>query len=358
MLYIEPQRSILTPFVDRRTYGWDLNFRFGLRQDSENLYVYTPFNPLPFNRIHLFDAINDTFILASIRRVVRRLEMKRPILWLYYTKMASMSQAIQQMAHPWLICYDCYDHYAGYGGVRPSDKPRVLAEERELVQMADVVFVVSEPLYADKEPFTDNIFLVPNGVDMTLYETTGPIPDDVALIPHPIVGFTGKIAGNKVDLRLIRYLVENRPSWSVVLVGPVFPDLRRVIAKWQKYENLYLLGERSPEDLPAYLSAFDVCIAPYLDNEQLRYSDALKIYEYLAAGKPIVATGLPDNSLTTSLVQTVATPQDFVARIEASIEEDDEILVSNRIDVAQQNSWDRRLEQIEEILASLLLERA
>lgn len=359
VLYIEPQRSLLTPFVDRRIHGWGLDFRFGLRQESESLYVYAPFNPLPFSRIRLLDLVNDAFVLAGVRRVVRRLEMKRPILWLYYTaKTAAMAQAVRQVVHPRLICYDCYDYYAGYAGVRPSEKPRILAEERELVQMSDVVFVVSEQLYADKKPINANTFLVPNGVDMALYETAGSMPDDIALIPHPIVGFTGKIAGNKIDLGLIRYLVENRPEWSVVLVGPVFPDLQRVIAGWPKYENLHLLGQKEPGELPAYLRAFDVCIAPYLDNQQVRYASApLKVYEYLAAGKSIVATGFSPALFLGGLVQTATSPEEFVIHIEECLRENGEALARRCIEVARQNSWDRRVEQIEEILASLSLER-
>lgn len=359
VLYIEPQRSLLTPFLHRHTNGWDLDFRFGLRQESDNLYLYSPFNPLPFSDIPLFDRINNAFVPAAIQRVVRRLEMKRPILWLYYTsKTAANVKAIRQVVSPRLICYDCYDYYAGYAYVTPRERPRILAEERELVQMADVVFVVSEQLYADKRPLNANTFLVPNGVDIESYERHGPIPEDVALIPHPIVGFTGKIAGNKIDIGLIRYLVESRPQWSVVLVGPIFPDLQRVMAGWPKYANLYILGQKPPWELPAYLRAFDVCIVPYLHNEERHYCDPLKVYEYLAAGKPIVATGFPLAPFLSDLVRVASSSEEFVTHIEGCLRENDEALARQRVEVARHNSWDRRVEEIEEILASLSLEGA
>lgn len=356
VLYIEPPRSVVTPFVDRRLYGYPLHWDFGLRKETEGVWVYSPPLPLPLSRFPTVARLNELFLFSSIRKVIKKLEMPRPILWVYYTFMVeALIRVIESVTTPRLFCYDCYDYYAGYAGVRPSEKPRVVVEERELVQKADMVFVVSEPLYADKKPFNPNTFLVPNGVDMVLYEAAGSLPADIALIPHPIVGFTGMIAGNKVDVGSIRYLVESRPEWSVVLVGPVFPDLQRVIAGWPKHENLHWLGEKAPWELPAYVSAFDVCIAPYLDNQQLSYVRApLKIYEYLAAGKPVVGTGFVPSPEVGNLVRIAKTPDEFINQIEKCLIEDNMALAQQRIEVACQNSWDLRVEQLLELVGARL----
>ncbi len=154
---------------------------------------------------------------------------------------------------------------------------------------------------------------------------------------------------------LIRYLLESRPEWSVVLVGPVFPDSQRVIFSWPKYENLYLLGKKEYRKLPSYLSAFDVCIAPYLDNQQLSYVSApLKIYEYLAAGKPIVATGFSPAPFLVDWVQTATSPDEFVIHIENCLKRNNEALAKQRIEVSRQNTWDKRVNQVLELMTAYL----
>lgn len=360
VLYIEPQRSILTPFENKRRFGWDLDFRFGLRQETENLYVYAPVNPLPFSRYQFFDRINDAFVFSKIRRIVRRLEMKKPLLWTYYTpKTVGMVQAIYKMTIPRIICFDCYDHYASFDGVRPSEKSRIVAEERELVKRADMVFVVNEKLFMDKKDYNRNTYLIPNGIDMEMYEKSYSVPNDIADITHPIIGFTGKIDCMKIDLNLIRYLVEKRPEWSVVLVGPIFPDVQRIITGWTRYNNLHFLGMKEPKELPAYVRGFDVCIAPYPYSEHHHYhstwtSAPLKSYEYLAAGKPIVVTGISIAPFLRNFVRKANNSSEFVMHIEACLKDNNEALARNRIEIARENSWDVRVGKITQIIVSQL----
>lgn len=356
VLYIEQQRSILTPFIHRRKYRWNLDFRFGLRKENENLYIFSPINPLPFSRFSPLDRANDAFVLASLKRVINRLGMERPILWTYYShKTTGMVKAICKVINPRLICYDCYDQIASFDVTRPSEKSRIVAEERELVKRTDVVFTVNEKLFMEKKNFNRNTYLIPNGVDIEMYEKSYNVPGDIYGIPHPIIGFTGKIDGMKIDLNLIRYLVENRPEWSVVLVGPIFPDVQQIINSWTRYNNLHFLGMKEPKELPEYVRAFDVCIAPYPDNEEHHYhstwtSAPLKSYEYLAAGKPIVATGISPAPFLRNFVRKANDSEEFVMQIKSCIEENNDNLVKNRIRVARKNSWDRRVDEILKII--------
>jgi glycosyltransferase involved in cell wall biosynthesis len=283
---------------------------------------------------------------------MRYLEFTSPVLWLYYTEISE--RLIGQCNEKLAIC-DVFDKYSAYPCYDPWGARRVEAQEEQLLHRVDLVLAVSEPLCAYCQQFSKEVFLVPNGVDLALYEAPGPPPDDIAAIPHPIVGFTGKIASNKIDLGLLRYLVEKRPEWSVVLIGPVFPDLQRVIAGWQKYQNLHLLGQKDLWQLPAYLGAFDVCIIPYLRNEERLHCDPLKAYEYLAAGKPIVASDFSPAFALKDLMEVASSPEEFVSRIEESLKKDNEALKRKRIDVARQNSWDTRVKNISRVIESYLM---
>ena len=117
---------------------------------------------------------------------------------------------------------------------------------------------------------------------------------DLRALPGPIAGFAGNLTAEKVDFELVEAIARLRPDWSVVLVGPVAGNARREVEGLSRIPNVHALGFRAYGELSAYVSAFSVGLIPYRANDYTRNCSPLKVFEYLAAGKAVVASGVPE----------------------------------------------------------------
>jgi glycosyltransferase involved in cell wall biosynthesis len=226
------------------------------------------------------------------------------------------------------------------------------------LKKADLVLVVSENLYSRKRIHNRNTYLVPNAVDYDLYQkamlSSQPAPKDIRDIKRPIIGYSGLIS-SRLDLGIIAYLAESRPDWSVVLIGTTWEkNCARHLAHLRDRRNVFFLGRKSIEMVPHYIKAFDVGIIPYVINEQSEHISPLKLYDYFAAGKPVVATRFPAAMGYASLLGIADTKESFVNCIENELERKDDPKRLERIQVASGNTWNDRVEQISEIITGHL----
>ena len=216
------------------------------------------------------------------------------------------------------------------------------ADELRLIREANAVIVHSPGLMALKGGINRKTFMVPNGVDYDLYARPGPSPADLQAIPAPRIGYVGVIK-RQLDFALLEQLAERRADWSFVLVGPLrqFPGDGTEIEGLTKRPNVHFLGYRDVAALPAYQQLFDVCIMPYRMNAYTDCIYPLKLHEYLASGKPIVATPvrtLRDFSTVVSLASGVDA---WVAALESCLTPAarSEAQVSARRAIAKQHDW-------------------
>lgn len=160
-----------------------------------------------------------------------------------------------------------------------------------------------------------------------------------------------------LDLDMIRFLAEQRPDWSFVLVGPVAESHSEFYAQIERLKdrpNVFLLGPKRPEELPSYINEFDVCLLPYVKGEiSSYYSAPLKFFEYLAAGKPVVSTVGP-REYERNIVINCSTPDEMLMAIQETLSNDSPAFVAKRKEIASENSWERRILQIDEALSSAL----
>lgn len=237
-----------------------------------------------------------------------------PIFW-YYTPMALGAEPAG--VNPSLVVYDAMDELAKF---RYAPKSLVEREAR-LMRQADLVFTGGPSLYRARQGRHPSVHCFPSGVEAAHFaQATCPEfrHPELAGLDRPVVGFYGVI-DERVDFDLISDIAAARPEWTVALVGPtakVAPD------DLPQAPNIRYFGKRSYDELPAFLSGFDVAILPFARNESTQFISPTKTLEYMAGGKPIVSTPILDViDLYGEVVSFAETPGQFVGAIEDLLEE-------------------------------------
>lgn len=255
--------------------------------------------------------LHDEALVFDVMRRMDELDMDDAVLWLAGPLVAKYAQRFDDN----VVVYDAVDQWLADPG--QAHMRRQIAESYDIIrERADVVFAVSPTLAQAFGGARPAVHVVPNGVDVERFCEAHPVPDDVAALPAPRVGYVG-VLQNRLDVGLIKTAAEAMPGVSFVFVGPVID--RAHFAPLNGVSNVHFLGPRSFEHVPAYVGSFDACILPHEQSELTTSMDPLKLYEYLAAGKPVVATELPLNQ-PPDLVRAVAGAEAFVAALAEALD--------------------------------------
>lgn len=355
VLYIEP-RVYLRPLLRSLRRGKVPSGTLWPGPVSEKvpgLYVYHTPLVWPRTARKPFGEWTHQAFVRAVHRVMERLEMASPILWLFLPDMGDLIGEFGER----LVVYHVVDDYTGYTGVSEAMRPVLREMERQVMALADVVFVTSEALLEQKRVLHPNVHLVPNGVDYAAFTAArSSVPPGITALPGPVVGYVGAI-NDKVDVALILRVAQAYPDWMILLVGPVGVTTKEgyaAIEALHKQPNVHFTGRVAVEDVPAYVWACDVCLLPYHVNDWTRHIDALKLYEYLACGKPVVATGIPAARKFGEVVYVAERDADFVSFIGHALNECDPTLATRRQAIAAQNTWDERIERLSAALKPLL----
>ena len=291
--------------------------------------------------------------LEHVRWMARRRGFVTPILWVFDPMMAHAVGTFGEK----LLIYHVLDNYAEF--TDPNAKvlrAAVSNSEDRLLQQADIVVAVSQRLHQWCLQRNPNSFLVPNGVNYEQFQARVAdkrgIPPDMVSIPRPVIGHVGVIQSD-LDLSLLWQISFEHPEWSLVFVGPrepgsVWPEFDALFSR----PNVHYLGSKRVEDLPAYIGGCDVCIMPYHpEKPTVPDSDSIKLYEYLACGRPIVSADIPSARRFAPLVRIASDPVDFVRYVEDSLKEDPH-LSELRTAVAGEHSWRRRVSTLSQLIVS------
>lgn len=207
------------------------------------------------------------------------------IFW-YYTPMAL---AYTAYFNPVATVYDCMDELSAFKFAPPELK----FFEGELFKKADIVFTGGNNLYEAKKTQHQKIYSFPSSIDKVHFKAARvPIKDveDQLAIPYPRLGFYGVI-DERFDIELIKQAADARPDWHFVLIGPI---IKIDAATLPQNKNIHYLGAKTYEELPLYLSGWDIALIPFAINESTRYISPTKTPEYLAGGKPVISTPIID----------------------------------------------------------------
>jgi glycosyltransferase involved in cell wall biosynthesis len=314
----------------------------------DGLHVLSPL-VLPFHRSRLVRALNARLLPALVRRAARRLDLSAPILWAYVPQAEVLIDALE----PSLIVYHCVDDIAAHGRI---DTASFRAAEERFAGRADLVLASAPKLAERLRRFSSNVIDAPNVADTDLFShALEPGPEDAAMavLPRPRIVFTGAIVATKLDLPLLLALARARPTWSFALVGPIGPgDPHTDVSALAAAPNVHLLGPRSYSELPDVLRAANVGLIPYSRNELTDSVFPMKVYEYLAAGLPVIATQLPALDGVAE-VRSAADADGMLVLLEQALAEDSAELRAARSQAAAGHSWDQRMQEIAAAVESL-----
>ena len=283
--------------------------------------------------------------LKNARKMLLARGCKKIILYVWRPE---FEPALRMIPHD-ASCYHIDDEYS-FSEIEVALDPA----EIRLMKEVDQVFIHSPGLLEKKGAINPRTVFVPNGCDYQAYSQLQPEPPDLARIPHPRIGYTGRIK-RQLDWGLITGLATKHPQWSFVFVGPVTqdPEVAEAVRTLSNRPNVHFLGYKSTEQLAAYPQHFDVCIMPYRLNDYTRYIYPLKLHEYLASGRPAVGSPVLSLMKFGHLVRLARTADEWSSAIQDCLNPASTTTVTERQSVAQRHDWD----SLVKIIALTICER-
>ena len=318
-------------FIEEPFFESSGNSFMEVNKVRENIWIVTP---------HLLKNFTPDEIVFQQRVLLSSLyndyEIKNYIHWFYTPMALSICNHLQ----PEMIIYDCMDELSNFKFAPAELKQK----EKELFGIADLVFTGGYNLYEAKKNAHHNIFPFPSSIDKDHFLQARSLtkePEDQADLRHPVFGFYG-VLDERFDIELLREVATRKPGWNFVIIGPVIKIDPAILPQ---LNNIHYLGPRNYDQLPAYLSGWDVAMIPFLLNDATKYISPTKTPEYLAAGIPVISSSIVDVVNPYALNNLVHIADDADAFIQAGENELAAVNKKNwlaRVDLfLQNNSWDQ-----------------
>jgi glycosyltransferase involved in cell wall biosynthesis len=353
VLFVEPFNSLPTLV---REAAWQKRKRStgsGLRSVGDRMWVYRP-PPLGIpggSRWAWPTHLNGRILAHFLKPVLKQLGFDRPVIYTYLYNSASAVKALPAQ----LSVYECGDEDAA---MARSDHQRRLVKQHEenLCRQCDLVLAVTEELAVPRRVFNPHTHEVPCAGDVDFFSKARLpdtlVPADIAALPKPVLGYMGGLDPWKMDVELLTYIATARPDWTIALVGYVWFGFDP--AQLTACPNIKVLGSKKYDQFPGYLKGMDVCLMPFPLNDITRNGDALKCYEYLSAGKPVVSSPVPAARRMSAVVEIANTPEEFVTAIERALRSPPESADQRTAAVMSGHTWRHRAKEKLRLIAERL----
>jgi GT2 family glycosyltransferase/glycosyltransferase involved in cell wall biosynthesis len=306
------------------------------RRVAENIWTIRPVRPLPDS---VSRRLSDRAEAAQIASAARRLGLHEPWLWTQDPRVSGLVDPLPVAD----VVYDLTDDWAAFED-NAAARARVQARIEALGRRARLVVACSQSLADGARAWSETVLFLPNAVDPL--SPPAPEPDRIAGLGRPRVGYVGTLHPARIDIPLLSEAARLRPDWLYLLVGP--KQLSEADeAQLLGMPNVRYLGTRPHHEVRAYIEHFDVCLLPNRVTEFTRSLDPLKLYEYLAGGRPIVSTGVPHPSSLAPFIDVVADAKELVAAAERLMQTDDDVIAQKRRAIVAGHTWEARAAELE-----------
>jgi glycosyltransferase involved in cell wall biosynthesis len=341
VLFVEPSFSMLRrPDAHKQSVATNHWLTPELTSRIDNVNVLKPPRALPNWTEPRVERLTYRRYGRIVARAAERLAFQDIVLWIYNP---SYAHSLDIIPHDQLV-FDLVDDLTAYQGNNTWRAAHVESQVRGVINRSDLVIVTAKTLLERYRPVARRITHVPNGFASELfspYESPGLAPDSLLDIPRPILGFVGTIF-TLLDFDLLSKVARLHHDKSLVLVGPVEVTAAASLAQLTAQPNVFHVRPQPQPSIPSLISAFDVCLNPFVTGPVADSVSPLKVYEYLAMGRPVVS--VPMKSLEMEDAGRVVLfgdgAREFSEQIDSCLTDEIQRAAPLRIAAAGKHSWD------------------
>jgi len=320
------------------------------RQTDEGITVVSPAS-LPFFGTAAARTINRRLIGSQIKRLTRSRGLTKPILWIAIPTAADMIGNLDES----VVVYQVSDKYDANTMDHATD-PRLIRRLHErAIDAADLVFYSGRKLFTEATRGCERSHLLEQGVDYQHWRRMAErtVAPEIEKIPRPRLGYFGAIEPWLVDQELIKRAARERPEWQWVFIGNRSRGL-----EIEELSNVHFLPPVAYNDLPSYAAGFDVCVLPWETEQSFTsYGSAIKVREYLATGKPVVISPLPEYEPMRDVLRIARTRDDFIRLVDEALHDTDAAAAARRQAAVASGTWDARAEWVSELITQVLTKK-
>ena len=298
-------------------------------------------NKVLFDKLNLY---NNKKFAKQIKSAIKRLGFKNYIIF-------NDSDMFRSFHMKELLCPITYIYYTRDNLVAVDYwKKQGIRIEAEHMRKADFVCANSTYLAKLASKFNPHSYYVGQGCDVSAFDAAlvKEIPEDIRNIKKPVIGYIGALLKLRLDIDILVKIAKERPQWSVVLVGP--EDDAFKASELHNLDNVHFLGNKDGSELPAYLAAFDVAINPQVLSPVTIGNYPRKIDEYLAMGKPTVATKTEAMSVFAEHCYLAENGDEYIEFIEKAMQEDTPEKQAARAAFAREHTWENNVKAIYDLI--------
>jgi teichuronic acid biosynthesis glycosyltransferase TuaH len=318
----------------------------GLIQIQPNLWNYYPdkiiesINWLKIEFVYQFlNKVNNKRFASSIKKAVKHLDFKNFILFndddifrSFYLKELLKPQISIFYSRDFLLTVDYW-------------KLHGTKMEPQLIAKSDLCAANSVYLANYCKKYNEKSYYIGQGCEINEFANfEGTVPAELAQIKGPIIGYVGALQSIRLDIQLLKYIALQRSEYSIVLVGPEDNEFKN--SDLHGIENIHFLGAKPADTMPAYIKGFDVCLNPQIVNQVTIGNYPRKIDEYLAMGKPVVATLTEGMSVFKDHTYLGDTHDDYLVNIKKALDENSPALQKERVEFASTHTWENSVKEL------------
>jgi glycosyltransferase involved in cell wall biosynthesis len=324
-----------------------------VRRTEEGIVVVSP-PVLPFYSSRAGRAVNRALLRMEIRSLMMAYGFRNPVLWIAIPTARDVVGHLGERA----LIYQVSDKYAANQMDHATGSNIIADMHSDMLACADLIYYSGRKLIEEETAARPEIKskarLLEQAVDFEHFASATArewdAPPDVCNIPHPRLGYFGAIETWLLDQQLIRYISERRPDWHWLLMG-----LKAARLDIESLPNVHYLGSKPYAEMPRYAASFDVCVLPWVtDNEFVSYGSAIKVREYLATGKPVVMTPLYEYERMSDVLRIARGYDDFISKVEDALTNDGRAERAARQAAVKASTWDARAEEVSREIERLL----
>lgn len=295
-----------------------------LTKINDKLFVYSTIKSI----------ISPGLVIAEIKKIINDLDFNNIVNWSCFPLWIGNYHAFQEK----ITIFDAIDNWSEHSSYQKF-KYKILNNYKTIAKDVDIIFTVSEEVqkvFGQRQ----KLIWLPNGVDFSHYQKSyNLINRDIGDLKKPIIGYEG-IIQDKLDLDLIRMIAIKNEQASIVLIGPVWYD--QIIKALADLKNVFFLGYKNYQELPMYIQQFDVAIIPHKNDKFCLSTNPMKLYEYLACGKPVVTVHQKELESFQPYIYLAKNYEEFNEFINQALQEKNLVLSEKRKNLVKEQTWRKR----------------